>query len=254
MKNLELLAIENIPLIEPGDDLVSILIQTIKEEKIKLRRGDILVIAQKVVSKSENRYAYLNDVTPSSEAIRIAKNSDKDPKLVQLILNESIKVIRQGRGVIVVENKLGFIHANAGIDKSNIESDTDNPKVLLLPKDPDNSALKIKEEIFRQTELKVGIIINDSSGRAWRKGIVGIAIGSSGVEVLLNLRGQKDLYGNALEITEVGRVDEIASAASLLMGQANEGLPVIIVRGIPETSKVNNVKSILRDKSEDLFR
>ena len=254
MKNLELLAIENIPLIEPGDDLVSILIQTIKEEKIKLRRGDILVIAQKVVSKSENRYAFLNDVTPSSEAIRIAKNSDKDPKLVQLILNESIKVIRQGRGVIVVENKLGFIHANAGIDKSNIESDTDNPKVLLLPKDPDNSALKIKEEIFRQTELKVGIIINDSSGRAWRKGIVGIAIGSSGVEVLLNLRGQKDLYGNALEITEVGRVDEIASAASLLMGQANEGLPVIIVRGIPETSKVNNVKSILRDKSEDLFR
>ena len=254
MKNLELLAIENIPLIEPGDDLVSILIQTIKEEKIKLRRGDILVIAQKVVSKSENRYAFLNDVTPSSEAIRIAKNSDKDPKLVQLILNESVKVIRQGRGVIVVENKLGFIHANAGIDKSNIESDTDNPKVLLLPKDPDNSALKIKEEIFRQTELKVGIIINDSSGRAWRKGIVGIAIGSSGVEVLLNLRGQKDLYGNALEITEVGRVDEIASAASLLMGQANEGLPVIIVRGIPETSKVNNVKSILRDKSEDLFR
>ena len=254
MKNLELLAIENIPLIEPGDDLVSILIQTIKEEKIKLRRGDILVIAQKVVSKSENRYVYLNDVTPSSEAIRIAKNSDKDPKLVQLILNESIKVIRQGRGVIVVENKLGFIHANAGIDKSNIESDTDNPKVLLLPKDPDNSALKIKEEIFRQTELKVGIIINDSSGRAWRKGIVGIAIGSSGVEVLLNLRGQKDLYGNTLEITEVGRVDEIASAASLLMGQANEGLPVIIVRGIPETSKVNNVKSILRDKSEDLFR
>ena len=124
----------------------------------------------------------------------------------------------------------------------------------MLPKDPDNSALKIKEEIFRQTELKVGIIINDSSGRAWRKGIVGIAIGSSGVEVLLNLRGQKDLYGNALEITEVGRVDEIASAASLLMGQANEGLPVIIVRGIPETSKVNNVKSILRDKSEDLFR
>ena len=254
MKNLELLAIENIPLIEPGDDLVSILIQTIKEEKIKLRRGDILVIAQKVVSKSENRYAFLNDVTPSSEAIRIAKNSDKDPKLVQLILNESVKVIRQGRGVIVVENKLGFIHANAGIDKSNIESDTDNPKVLLLPKDPDNSALKIKEEIFRQTELKVGIIINDSSGRAWRKGIVGIAIGSSGVEVLLNLRGQKDLYGNTLEITEVGRVDEIASAASLLMGQANEGLPVIIVRGIPETSKVNNVKSILRDKSEDLFR
>ena len=254
MKNLELLAIENIPLIEPGDDLVSILIQTIKEEKIKLRRGDILVIAQKVVSKSENRYAYLNDVVPSSEAIRIAKNSDKDPKLVQLILNESVKVIRQGRGVIVVENKLGFIHANAGIDKSNIESDAYNPKVLLLPKDPDNSALKIKEEIFRQTELKVGIIINDSSGRAWRKGIVGIAIGSSGVEVLLNLRGQKDLYGNALEITEVGRVDEIASAASLLMGQANEGLPVIIVRGIPETSKVNNVKSILRDKSEDLFR
>ena len=147
MKNLELLAIEGIPLIEPGDDLVSIIILTIKEQKIKLRRGDILVIAQKVVSKSENRYAYLNDVVPSSNAITIAENLDKDPKLVQLILNESVKVIRQNRGVIVVENKLGFIHANAGIDKSNIELNADNPKVLLLPEDPDNSALKIKEEI-----------------------------------------------------------------------------------------------------------
>lgn len=254
MKNLELIAIERIPLIEPGDDLVSIIIEAIKEQKIQLNSGDILVLAQKVVSKSENRYAYLKEVVPTSEAFKIAKNTDKDPKLIQLILNESVKVIRQAKGVIIVENKLGFIHANAGIDKSNIESNIDNPKVLLLPKDPDASASRIKEEILKQMKLKVGIVINDSSGRAWRKGIVGIAIGSSGVEGLSNLRGKKDLYGNVLEITEVGKVDEIASAASLLMGQANEGFPVILVKGIPETNEFSDVKSLLRDESEDLFR
>ena len=254
MKNLQLIAIEGIPLIEPGDNLVKIIIQAVKEQKIKLKSGDILVIAQKIVSKSENRYAYLKEVIPSSEAFRIAEKTDKDPKLVQLILNESARVIRHRKGLIVVENKLGFVHANAGIDKSNIELSSDNPKVLLLPKDPDGSALRIKKGISRKIELNVGIIINDSSGRAWRKGIVGIAIGSSGVEALCDLRGKTDLYGNTLEITEVGKADEIASAASLLMGQADEGFPVILVKGMTETNEVSDVKSLLRDPSEDLFR
>ena len=254
MKNLQLIAIEGIPLIEPGDNLVKIIIQAVKEQKIKLKSGDILVIAQKIVSKSENRYAYLKEVIPSSEAFRIAKKTEKDPKLVQLILNESARVIRYKKGLMVVENKLGFVHANAGIDKSNIEINNDNPKVLLLPKNPDGSALSIKKGIFRKIELNLGIIINDSSGRAWRKGIVGIAIGSSGVEALSDLRGKTDLYGNTLEITEVGKADEIASAASLLMGQADEGFPVILVKGVTASNEVSDVKSLLRDRSEDLFR
>lgn len=254
MKNLQLIAIEGIPLIEPGDNLAKIIIQAVKEQKIKLKSGDILVIAQKIVSKSENRYAYLKEVIPSSEAFRIAKKTEKDPKLVQLILNESARVIRYKKGLMVVENKLGFVHANAGIDKSNIEINNDNPKVLLLPKNPDGSALSIKKGIFRKIELNLGIIINDSSGRAWRKGIVGIAIGSSGVEALSDLRGKTDLYGNTLEITEVGKADEIASAASLLMGQADEGFPVILVKGITASNEVSDVKSLLRDRSEDLFR
>ena len=254
MKNLQLIAIEGIPLIEPGDNLAKIIIKAVKEQKIKLKSGDILVIAQKIVSKSENRYAYLKEVIPSSEAFRIAKKTEKDPKLVQLILNESARVIRYKKGLMVVENKLGFVHANAGIDKSNIEINNDNPKVLLLPKNPDGSALSIKKGIFRKIELNLGIIINDSSGRAWRKGIVGIAIGSSGVEALSDLRGKKDLYGNTLEITEVGKADEIASAASLLMGQADEGFPVILVKGITASNEVSDVKSLLRDRSEDLFR
>ncbi len=254
MKNLQLIAIEGIPLIEPGDNLDKIIIQAVKEQKIKLKSGDILVIAQKIVSKSENRYAYLKEVIPSSEAFRIAKKTEKDPKLVQLILNESARVIRYKKGLMVVENKLGFVHANAGIDKSNIEINNDNPKVLLLPKNPDGSALSIKKGIFRKIELNLGIIINDSSGRAWRKGIVGIAIGSSGVEALSDLRGKTDLYGNTLEITEVGKADEIASAASLLMGQADEGFPVILVKGVTASNEVSDVKSLLRDRSEDLFR
>tara|TARA_B100001013_G_C24600219_1_gene438518 strand:- start:86 stop:850 length:765 start_codon:yes stop_codon:yes gene_type:complete len=254
LKNLQLIAIEGIPLIEPGDNLDKIIIQAVKEQKIKLKSGDILVIAQKIVSKSENRYAYLKEVIPSSEAFRIAKKTEKDPKLVQLILNESARVIRYKKGLMVVENKLGFVHANAGIDKSNIEINNDNPKVLLLPKNPDGSALSIKKGIFRKIELNLGIIINDSSGRAWRKGIVGIAIGSSGVEALSDLRGKTDLYGNTLEITEVGKADEIASAASLLMGQADEGFPVILVKGVTASNEVSDVKSLLRDRSEDLFR
>ena len=254
MKNLQLIAIEGIPLIEPGDNLAKIIIKAVKEQKIKLKSRDILVIAQKIVSKSENRYAYLKEVIPSSEAFRIAKKTEKDPKLVQLILNESARVIRYKKGLMVVENKLGFVHANAGIDKSNIEINNDNPKVLLLPKNPDGSALSIKKGIFRKIDLNLGIIINDSSGRAWRKGIVGIAIGSSGVEALSDLRGKKDLYGNTLEITEVGKADEIASAASLLMGQADEGFPVILVKGITASNEVSDVKSLLRDQSEDLFR
>ena len=254
MINLELIALEGIPLIEPGDDIVGVIFSSLEEQQVKLKEGDVFVIAQKIISKSENRYAYLNQINPTSTAFHLSKETDKDPKLVQLILDESRKVLRHRKGVIVVEHKLGFVHANAGIDRSNIKSDKKNPRVLLLPNDPDLSALKIKEKIMKKTNHKIGIIINDSSGRAWRNGIVGIAIGSSGVDVLSDLRGHKDLYGNSLEVTEVGKADEIASAASLLMGQGNEAFPVVLVRGLSVSDDKRDVKALLRDPLEDLFR
>ena len=254
MKKLELIALEGIPLIEEGDNLVEIILTALERNKISLSNGNVLVIAQKIVSKSEGRYASLNDIKPSQQAIDLSRETDKDPKLVQLILNESKEVVRYRKGVIVVENILGLIHANAGIDKSNIKSDSNNPRVLLLPLNPDKSATEIRKEILKKTKKKVGIIINDSSGRAWRNGIVGIAIGSSGAKVLSDLRGETDLFGNTLEVTEVGIADEIASAASLLMGQGKEGLPVVLVKGMKESSDMNNAKALIRKASEDLFR
>ena len=254
MKKLELIALEGIPLIEEGDDLVEIILSAIKRNKISLSNGDVLVVAQKIISKSEGRYASLNDVKPSQQAIDLSIETDKDPKLVQLILNESKEVVRYRKGVIVVENILGLIHANAGIDRSNIKSDSNNPRVLLLPEDPDKSATELREGILKQTNKKIGIIINDSSGRAWRNGIVGIAIGSSGAEVLSDLKGNLDLFGNTLEVTEVGKADEVASAASLLMGQGKEALPVVLIKGLTESEDLNGAKALIRKSSEDLFR
>ncbi|MFM1569553.1 MAG: coenzyme F420-0:L-glutamate ligase [SAR86 cluster bacterium] len=254
MKKLELIALEGIPLIEEGDNLVEIILTALERNKISLSNGNVLVIAQKIVSKSEGRYASLNDIKPSQQAIDLSRETDKDPKLVQLILNESKEVVRYRKGVIVVENILGLIHANAGIDKSNIKSDSNNPRVLLLPLNPDKSAKEIRKEILKKTKKKVGIIINDSSGRAWRNGIVGIAIGSSGAEVLSDLKGNLDLFGNTLEVTEVGKADEVASAASLLMGQGKEALPVVVIKGLTESEDLNGAKALIRKPSEDLFR
>lgn len=254
MNKLELVAIPEIPLIKEGDDLVGIILLAIKKNKIKLKNNDVLVFAQKIISKAEGRYVYLKDIKPSEAALSLSKKTDKDPKLVQVILDESKEVVRYRRGVIVVESKLGLVHANAGIDRSNIESKNNNPRVLLLPKDPDKSALKIREELLKKTNKDLGVIINDSSGRAWRNGIVGIAIGSSGPEVLSDLRGKSDLYGNNLEVTEVGSADEIASAASLLMGQGSEGLPIVLVRGLSKLKDKSGAKKLIRKTSEDLFR
>jgi len=245
LKKLELIALEGIPLIEEGDNLVEIILSALKGNKISLSNGDVLVVAQKIISKSEGRYAFLNDIKPSQQAIDLS---------VQLILNESKEVVRYRKGVLVVENVLGLIHANAGIDRSNIKSDSDNPRVLLLPLDPDKSATEIRKEILKKTQKKVGVIINDSSGRAWRNGIVGIAIGSSGAEVLSDLKGNLDLFGNTLEVTEVGKADEVASAASLLMGQGKEALPVVVLKGLTESEDLNGAKALIRKPSEDLFR
>ena len=254
MRQLNIFALEKIPLIIPGDNLAKIIFNALKKSKLVIQDGDVFVIAQKIVSKAENRYVTLSEILPSKKASVLAQKTDKDPRLVELILRESKKIVRFRKGVIVVEHKLGFIHANAGIDRSNIESDSLNPRVLLLPKNPDLSAQQLQKELSKFLRKKVGIIINDSSGRAWRNGIVGIAIGCSGVSVLSDLRGQKDLYGKTLEVTEVGIADELASSASILMGQSNEGLPVVIIQGLKLSNDKRGSKALLRLAKDDLFR
>lgn len=240
----------DIPLIEPGDDLAEIILASIEKAGWQLQNGDVLVMAQKIVSKAENRTVDLATVIPSPRAIELATEVQKDARLVELILSESETVVRRGPGVLIVEHKLGFVMANAGIDRSNVNG---KDQALLLPVDPDRSATVIRRAIAARVEIDVGVLIIDSFGRAWRNGTIGTAIGASGVPTLLDLRGRPDLFGRPLETTEVGWADELAAAASLMMGQAGEGRPVILVRGLVETGE-GSAADLLRPKQKDLFR
>ena len=206
------------PLIQPGQDLSDEIINAIASESILVDDGDVIAIAQKIVSKSENRYLDISSLSPSEEAKTLSKQIDKDPKFIQAILNESKKVVRYRMGVLIVEHKLGFIHANAGIDRSNIDQEQDI--VLLLPEDPDESAKEISQSLSQFFKKNVSVIITDTMGRPFRNGIVGFTIGSHNIECILDERGQKDLYENKLKVTQIGIADELAAAASLLMGQA----------------------------------
>jgi coenzyme F420-0:L-glutamate ligase / coenzyme F420-1:gamma-L-glutamate ligase len=240
----------DVPLIEPGDDLAEIILASTEKADWELQNGDVLVIAQKIVSKAENRTVDLATVIPSPRAIELATEVQKDARLVELILSESETVLRRGPGVLIVEHKLGFVMANAGIDRSNVNG---KDHALLLPVDPDRSATAIRRAIAARVGIDVGVLIIDSFGRAWRNGTIGTAIGASGVPTLLDLRGRPDLFGRPLETTEVGWADELAAAASLMMGQASEGRPVILVRGLVETGE-GSAGDLLRPKQKDLFR
>jgi len=253
---LILTPVTNIPDIKPGDHLPSLLNDCLKKQGISLNNNDILVVTQKIVSKAENRLINLSTITPSDEALEIAKISKKRPHLIELILNESKKVIRVNRRTIITEHKLGFISANAGIDHSNVrgESGKQDDWYLLLPKDPDNSAKQMREYINSAEDVNIGVMIIDSHGRAWRYGTVGTMIGTAGVPGLVDLRGKKDLYGYELKITRVAAADELASAASLIMGQANENIPVVHVRGFPYPLRNACLNEVLRPEKKDLFR
>jgi coenzyme F420-0:L-glutamate ligase/coenzyme F420-1:gamma-L-glutamate ligase len=248
--DLWLRALPVIPLIEPGDDLAQIILASIEKADWELQNGDVLVMAQKIVSKAENRIVDLATVIPSLRAIELATEVQKDARLVELILSESETVVRRAPGVLIVEHKLGFVMANAGIDRSNVNGED---HALLLPLDPDRSATAIRRAIAARIGIDVGVLIIDSFGRAWRNGTIGTAIGASGVPTLLDLRGRPDLFGRPLETTEVGWADELAAAASLMMGQAGEGRPVILVRGLVETGE-GSAADLLRAKQKDLFR
>ncbi len=254
--SLTITPLQNIPLIRQDDNLADILVDSLQASGAQLENDDILVIAQKIISKSEGRMVDITTITPSSQAIELAQKADKDPRVVELMLQESNEVVRVRVGTIIVEHKLGFVCANAGIDHSNVAgSGNENQEfVLLLPKDPDQSARNIRDQIKQKTGKDIGVMIIDSHGRAWRNGTVGICIGLSGLPALIDERGWKDLFGYTLKITVVGVADELAAAASLMMGQAAEGKPAVLVRGFPYPLREGSLQELIRPKSQDMFR
>ncbi|MBX3513365.1 MAG: coenzyme F420-0:L-glutamate ligase [Xanthobacteraceae bacterium] len=250
-KRISLISLPGIPLVKKGDDLVALILDGVNAAGERLSNGDIVVLAQKIVSKAQGRQVSLDSIKASVKAIDLATKCDKDPRLVELILQESSEVLRVRPGVIVVAHRLGFVLANAGIDRSNVDDDN---SVLLLPEDPDSTARQLRDAIKRETGSDIGIIINDSLGRAWRNGTIGTALGVSGVSALADLRGVLDMFGRPLQTTEVGHADEIAAAASLLMGQSDQRRPIILVKGVGYSSANGSASDLVRDRKLDLFR
>ncbi|MDP4650475.1 MAG: coenzyme F420-0:L-glutamate ligase [Haliea sp.] len=251
---LELIALEGFPEVLPGDDLAALIAASLEHNGLQLQEGDVLVLAQKIVSKAEDRYFRLAEIEPSARALEIAQQADKDPRVVELILRESREVLRIRKGAIIVEHRQGYIHANAGIDRSNIQSDADDPRVLLLPEDCNSSAAQLRSRLAVLCGSAPQIIINDSAGRAWRVGTVGMALGTAGLDPLFNQIGDYDRFGNRLEVTEPAVADELAAAASLLQGQAAEGLPVVLARGARLRPSSRDAGVLLRPRDQDMFR
>ena len=251
---LLLTAVPGIPLIDIDCDVVELILVAMAEHDLALKTGDILVIAQKIVSKSEGRMVSLAEVEPGDQAHELARKTSKDPRLVELILSESTEVLRAIEELIIVAHRLGIVLANAGIDASNVAPSTAVEQVLLLPKDPDRSAREYHRRIKQQTGRSVGIIINDSVGRAWRLGTTSLAIGVAGVTALEDHRGKPDLFGVSLKVSEEAVADELASAATLLQGQAAEKSPVVLIRGFTSSSDEQSAASLVRPVDQDLFR
>ena len=249
-----LLPLCGIKLVEPGDDLRVIAVDAFAANRLVPEKGDVLVVAQKIVSKAEGRYVDVSTVEPSEKAIAIAAEVDKDPRFVEVVLSESTRVVRHRPGLLIMEHRLGFVMANAGIDHSNVAAADGGERVLLLPKDPDGSARALREHLTRALGVQIAVIISDSFGRAWRKGTVGVALGAAGLPALIDMRGRPDLFGRALQVTDTGFADEIAAAAGLLMGQADEALPMILVRGLSWSAPEAPAATLIRPAEHDLFR
>lgn len=247
-------SLSGIPLIEPGDDLAALIGQSLRENELDLVDGDVLVLAQKIVSKAEGLYVDLDDIVPSAEARSLAAKLGKDPRHVEIVLCESDEIVKVGPHVIVAAHKLGFVMANAGIDESNISHGEGSGRVLLLPRDPDGSAARLKSRLEDAFGVSVGVIINDSFGRPWRNGVVGVALGAAGVPALVDRIGATDLFGRKLKVTEIAIADELAAAASLIMGQAAEGIPAVLVRGFRSCAPDRPAAALIRDRERDMFR
>lgn len=247
---LELFALLRFPTVRCGDRLPELIGLAAEENGLRFQDDDVLVVAQKIVSKAEGRLRPLCEVVPSEQAMTYARRTGKDARLVELILQESTEILRQADNLLIAEHRLGLVMANAGIDRSNVEDE----HALLLPLDPDQSADEIRAYVKDRSNAEVGVIIADSIGRAWRNGVVGHAIGVAGLQALLDLRGTPDLHGRELQVTEIAVADEIASAGSLLMGQAAEGKPVVLVRGLHHLRGRSSARTLLRNRNRDLFR
>jgi coenzyme F420-0:L-glutamate ligase/coenzyme F420-1:gamma-L-glutamate ligase len=254
MTQLTLTALPDIPLIRRGDDLAAIILHGLGDATLVLQDGDVLVLAQKIVSKAEGRMVRLSDVTPSPRAVALSKECGKDARFCEVVLWDTREVLRVRDGLIVVETTHGWVCANAGIDRSNVAPPDADEWVLRLPEDADRSATELRERLRAATSRDVGIIIDDTHGRAWRNGAVGVAIGVAGLPAVEDLRGRADLFGYHLQVTTIGLADQIASAASLLQGQADEGRPIIHVRGVPRSKGEGSAREIVREKELDLFR
>jgi coenzyme F420-0:L-glutamate ligase/coenzyme F420-1:gamma-L-glutamate ligase len=252
-KSITYFAVSGLPLINPGDDLAALVIDALTEQ-FRLMSGDIVVVAQKVISKAENRYVELRDVRPSEQAQTLADQTGKDPRYVEVVLSESAEVVKHRRNILIMAHRLGFVMANAGIDQSNIEHADGAERVLLLPHDPDSSAAALKARLDAAFAVDVGVIINDSFGRPWRNGVVGVALGVAGLPSLLDMIGAPDLFGRPMQVTEIAVADEIAAGASLLMGQAAEGLPVVVVRGLRFDAAARPASALVRSRERDMFR
>ncbi|WP_116365171.1 coenzyme F420-0:L-glutamate ligase [Parahaliea mediterranea] len=251
---LQIIPLRDFPLVAPGDDLAALVADALHRNQLTLEAGDVLVVAQKVVSKAEGRYLRLADIEPSQRARDIAEQANKDPRQVECILRESREVLRVRPGVIIVEHRLGYVMANAGIDRSNIEQPEGDPQVLLLPEDPDRSAQALRKALSPGPGQAPMVVINDSVGRAWRMGTVGMAIGCAGLDPLYNQIGERDLFGNVLEVTEAAVADELAAAASLVQGQSDEACPVVLVRGARLRPGLGGADALLRQRELDMFR
>ena len=252
--SLQVIAVPGIPRVQPGDDLAGLALAGLSSAGLELQPRDIVVFAQKVVSKSESRLVDLATITPSARALELGLQVQKDPRLVELVLRESRRIVRTAKDVLIVEHRIGLIMANAGVDQSNVAEPGGREMALLLPENPDASAARLRDEFASRTGCDVGVVINDSFGRPWRVGTVGVAIGSAGIPALLDQRGEPDMFGRTLRVTVVAYADEIAAAASLLMGQADEGRPVVVMRGLQRHDPQLPAKVLIRPPSEDLFR
>ena len=260
---LRIRALAGFPPVRPGDDPGELVADAIARARESLRDGDVLVVAQKIVSKAEGRIVRLADVAPSPRAIELAARTEKDPRAVEAILRESVEVVRAAPGVLIVETRHGIVLANAGADMSNVEHDEEDDHLLLLPEDPDASADRLRAALVARASggggPRIGVIVADSVGRAWREGTVGLAIGVSGLPARLDRRGEPDLFGRALHVTEVGIADSLASAASIVMGEGAEGRPAALVRGLSfedrsEAERAGRARDLVRPRQRDLFR
>jgi coenzyme F420-0:L-glutamate ligase/coenzyme F420-1:gamma-L-glutamate ligase len=243
-------ALQGIPDISAGDDLPALLAAALPATTA----GDVLVVAQKIISKAEGRHVDLRTVTPSPRAQELASITRKDARLVEVILSESTQVLRAQPGVLIVRHRLGYVMANAGIDRSNVRSPAGEERVLLLPQDADASAATLREGLSRPLGMELAVIVSDSFGRPWRNGVVNVALGAAGLPALIDRRGERDLYGRAMEVTQVAVADALAAAAGLAMGEAAEGLPAVLVRGWSWTAPTCNAQALIRPLAEDLFQ